>query len=343
MNKKNYSIELIRFVAALTIMCGHISVVFSNGNIERPFKGTWFYVEFFFLVTAYFTVKHFDKERYYASSLEEKAKESIAYTANKFKRFFVYTTVPIVLMYVVTNREILQDQGLMPYIKAFENMPFELLYLSAGTIESTRLFPLWFLSAMLIVFPVFCILAQIKNRRIVCILAAYISLFYYLSKYDFGSHIYPNQIIRAFSAMMLGYLVYHIATALDQRQVTKRERFLLSIIEVVTMLVPLGLSAWNIVLLRIYLICFVLYLTITLSNKSWLSQFSNPFILFLGKLSMPVYVWHYVVGVMLEAYMPNEISINFKIGAYYSLTLLIATINLLIAEKLWIGKKKNEV
>lgn len=193
---------------------------------------------------------------------------------------------------------------------------------------------------MLIVFPVFCILAQLKNRRTVCIVAAYISLFYYLSKYDFGSHIYPNQIIRAFSAMMLGYLVYHMTVALNQRQVTKRERFLLSILEIVTMVVPLGLSAWNIVLLRIYLICFILYLTITLSNKSWLSQFDNPFILFLGKLSMPVYVWHYVVGFMLEAYMPAEISINFKIWSYYGLTLLIATINLLIAEKLWLGRRK---
>ncbi len=341
--KKNCSIEFVRFIAALTIMCGHIGVVFTDGNIERPFKETWFYVEFFFLVTAYFTVKHFSKEEYYASSLEKKAKESMRYTLNKFKRFFVYTTLPIILMYLVTNRGILHEQGFTSYIKAFENMPFELIYLSAGTIESTRLFPLWFLSAMLIVFPVFCILAQLKNTRVVCILAAYISLFYYLSKYDFGSHIYPNQIIRAFSAMMLGYLVYHMTVALNQKQVTKREKSLLSLIEVTAMVVPLGFSAWNIVLLRIYLICFVLYLTITLSNKSWLSQFSNPVILFLGKLSMPVYVWHYVVGFILEACMPSEISINFKIWSYYGFTLLIATINLLIAEKLWIGKKKNEV
>ena len=246
-------------------------------------------------------------------------------------------------MYLVTNREILHEQGFMSYIKAFENMPFELLYLSAGTIEGTRLFPLWFLSAMLIVFPAFCFLAQLKNRKAVCILAGYGSLFYYLSKYDFGSHIYPNQIVRAFCAMMLGYLVYNLTDALNQRQVSKRDKVLLSAIEVITMVAPLWFSIWNIVLLRIYLICFILYLTITLSNKSWLSQFNNRFILFLGKLSMPVYIWHYVVGFILEAYLPVETSIKFKIGAFYCITLLVAMVNILLVERMQIRKKKNEV
>ena len=51
-------IELMRFFAALMIMCDHMGAI-GLKDLERPFRGTWIYTEFFLILSGYFTAKHF--------------------------------------------------------------------------------------------------------------------------------------------------------------------------------------------------------------------------------------------------------------------------------------------
>ena len=79
---RNGKIELLRFLAAIFIMNGHLSQIgFEN---DRPFLGGWFYVEFFFMLTGYFTMMHFEKKRVEAGI------DVVTYTAEIYKVSAVY-------------------------------------------------------------------------------------------------------------------------------------------------------------------------------------------------------------------------------------------------------------
>lgn len=49
-------IELMRFLGAVLIMNAHF------GYQDRPFQLSWFFVEFFYIITGYFTMRHFEKQ-----------------------------------------------------------------------------------------------------------------------------------------------------------------------------------------------------------------------------------------------------------------------------------------
>ena len=50
--KRNGKIELLRFLGVVFIMNAHFGY-----NADRPFLGGWYYVEFFFIITGFFTMR----------------------------------------------------------------------------------------------------------------------------------------------------------------------------------------------------------------------------------------------------------------------------------------------
>ncbi len=89
MNKKNYFIEFNRFIAILIIMGHHLSRVKA---VDYHFATGWVYVEFFFLVTGYFTARHLCRYP------EENC---IDYTLAKFKRLIGIAWLAIVSEYML--------------------------------------------------------------------------------------------------------------------------------------------------------------------------------------------------------------------------------------------------
>ena len=61
MNRKNSTIEIWRFVASLLIMATHM---YHFGIDNYYFRETWIFVEFFLIITGYYTAVHFDKYAY---------------------------------------------------------------------------------------------------------------------------------------------------------------------------------------------------------------------------------------------------------------------------------------
>ena len=58
---KDGKIELMRFLACLMIMSDHMGTL-GLKNLERPFRGTWVYVEFFLILSGFFHRKTFYKQ-----------------------------------------------------------------------------------------------------------------------------------------------------------------------------------------------------------------------------------------------------------------------------------------
>ncbi len=154
--KKNYTIEINRFVAILIIMGHHL---YRTGAENYHFAMGWVFVEFFFILTGYFTAKHLCKS---------KENNTIKYTFTKFKKIIGLTCIAILCEYALEFFMLYYDIGVydLKIIREFfKDLPFELL-LIGSSYTAPKLVPVWYLSALFIVFPLFCLLFQIKHKEV---------------------------------------------------------------------------------------------------------------------------------------------------------------------------------
>lgn len=326
--KRDGKIELMRFYGILTIMCGHLSSI-GLGELERPFKSNWIFVEFFFILSGFFAAKHFDSR----GTGKVDPASAVTYTLHKFKRFLPYVIAAVALEYFVKYWSYVQNGEWFSFLKNVEDMPLEMLLLSAANTNGTRLFALWFLSASFLVFPLVCLVAQLKNKYVKLLIAFYPALLYYLYRLQsIGNHTYPNQLIRAFCGLMLGILTYCITEYLKGKDFSKRRKAGLSVLlaGIYILLLIIGYKNW--LLTSTYLICFVLTVSLTFSDSTYLPSCSNRLFLYLGELSMPMYIWHQPLGHFFSSVYRGE-SIAVKIAFFYLGTIILSAFSLWAVKK----------
>ncbi len=330
--KRDGKIEMMRFYAIITIMCGHFRVI-GLSDLERPFAKTWIFVEFFFIISGFFAAKVFDGRE----NGKTDPALAVKYTLTKFKRYLPYVICAVALEYALRYTYLLQSGAFHKWMSSIDDMPFEMMMLSAANTNGTKAFALWFLSASFIVFPFVCLIAQQKNKYVRLILAFYPALIYYFfRKQSIGEHAYPNQLIRAFCGMMLGIVTYHLAGYLSSKQFSKRIKTCFSVLLIAIYAVLLGMGYLNWVLTGTYLLCFILAVSLTFGNVTLLPSCSNRLVLYLGELSMPMYIWHQPLGHLINTIWPDG-GTAFKIIAYYGVTIAVSLISLLIVK--WVRKR----
>lgn len=128
--------------------------------ISFLFADAWIYVEFFFILSGYFTMKHYASGEW--ESIEEKVEETITYTLHKFKRVMPYVAVAVLLEYSV---DYIMDgfQGIRALLSMFENMICEFCLFSSSGLVSANVAPIWYLSAMFLLFP--CLRSCFRFRK----------------------------------------------------------------------------------------------------------------------------------------------------------------------------------
>lgn len=105
-------IELMRFLGAVLIMNAHF------GYQDRPFQLSWFFVEFFYIITGYFTMRHFEKQE--PQEHFEAVKIAVEYTGKKFVQFLPYTTGAILITYIAMNWHYIGEGAFGNFIRSFE-------------------------------------------------------------------------------------------------------------------------------------------------------------------------------------------------------------------------------
>lgn len=330
MKNRICNIDLAKFISSLLIMATHLTLL-----TDKYTNNYWLYVEFFLIISGYFTAKHFDNKDY-----NNPLKESIIYTLKKYISFFPYILIANISMYALMFIPDLLFGNLRfrDFLFNFTNSNFiyDVLMITESYSNCNYLIgPLWFLSALLIVLPIFSCTMQIKNRYGIIMITSMYSLFYYGAVGVIGKRTYPHDFLRVLAGLCLGAFVYEIMYIFND-YIKNINKLILTIIELFTFLFPIVAIYLNKCDPRLVLFCFTVCLAIMLPNLSYTSKIKGKLFTYLGKLSMVLFIIHWVIGSLLQYLInSNIIKLNNdleKVILFYGVTIIIAMIIMYIID-----------
>lgn len=310
------SVDFTRFIMILLIMAHHLYLFgYSDGYWG---ESCWAWVDYFFILTGYFTMSHFTayegKDNY--------AKDALAYTLRKFIGFMPYVLAAVVLQYFLEALPYLLQHDVKRFIDSFVDIPYELLLLSSSGIFRPKLAPIWFLSAMFLTLPILIyLMLRFKDVwRILCWLLPVI----YFGRFGINtSRAWPNDLLRAFSGMALGTFVYVMAHKLSGMQSSAKRRLMSTIVEVCSFGIGVFITVWNKDCMDLLFLLFILNACIMLSGYSYTSNLRGPFWEFLGKISLPMFIFHWVIGTIVARTFTDNI---LRVLIYYLATVMVSVI-----------------
>lgn len=101
---------------------------------------------------------------------------------------------------------------------------------------------------------------------------------------------------------------------------------------ILTYLVPIVLACLRVSLLRIVLLCFIVNVALIFSEVTAIPIFENRLCTYLGKLSMPIYIWHLAIGKLLYECFGGY-PMTWKVVGYFGGTILVSIVNLAIVNR----------
>ena len=340
-NSRMAIVDLWKFLAAVMIMIHHLyylSPAFEGKDYPGYFG--WIYVEFFFILTGYFTYRHFTR----SDRQENIVRSSLSYTWHKFKPFLPYTTIAVTLQYLLSAPYTALMQGsYRKFIYSFADYPLELMLLGEAHVSKQRLVPIWFLSAMLIIFPLVGLLSQLKNKYLTLLISGLCPLFYY-GRVQLGNRVWPDDLLRAAAGLLLGVFLCVLSDLIREKQLIPQSKAmtkLLTAIEIMCMLLAfLFIIRADKSLWRVIILLFAAGLSIMLSGRSMTAKLQSPVIAYLGKLSMPMFIWQWVVAtavIRLGQLVPLPTAVS--VGLYFVGTFLVSAVSYHIVGAF--GKKRE--
>lgn len=330
MKNRNSFIDIEKFIASLVIMAIHTYLLYHGDGI-LPFSANdaWVFVEFFIFITGYYTAKHFT----YVET-NNKAKHSFVYILKKFVPLLPYTMLAAVVQWAVFG--VLQIKkglwGLKDLVCVMLNIvPFEGLMVQTSKIgEEPFVASFWYLLTLLLVFPVFLIVANIGNRYLKLLISVTYSTIYY-SVVGIGSFCrLPIALFRVLAGLMVGLIIFEIKEIFNINIATIKSLY--TVTAVMLFAITILIAYRNVPLGRFMLLCLIINLMIVFSLNS--QELKGRSISdYLGRLSMPLYIVHYTVGTIVDLLMENS-SLMSKSIIYYTLSIIVAMITMKIFEKI---------
>lgn len=297
MNNKNYNVELLRFIGISLIAFFH---VYATGIPYGSYKfaNGWMFTDLFFVMTGYYTVVHFEKGK-----SEHSVKELFFYVWKKIKRFLPFIIPSVVVVYIVDLTERYQSGGITEVLNQLMNLPLEMLLITSGFnyeyvdgIPAVPLnAPLWFLSAMFIVFPLFCFCVS-RNKTGIFWVVSQICLVI-----DIGysrKRIYTTDLLRAILGLFAGMAIYYLANYIvAKRQRTEWGGYCLLGVVLIMMYKNVG----NTVIVSLLL--DAIFLLFCISEEHIIPNWMKRPVGFLGALSTPLFIWHWPMARLVRHFM----------------------------------------
>lgn len=326
MKKERKSIvELWRFICAIIIMLFHSYLFLGE---KHPFLDGWLFVEFFMILTGFFTFEHFYSVQ--NNSLEDISKVSIIYSVRKYFSFIPYV---IINLFGIAIYDI--------FINGHKCIDVCGLFITESTLITTdggsTIGSLWYLSMLLMVFPIFCCFCQVRAKHFIYIMSM-LYIFWFWKKFDLTLFFngYPEGIYRMLNGLLTGILAFYVVNIISDIDFSKIVKIFLTIIEEGALLYAVfatfdRTNEGDSVLLIV--ICIFVGITLMLSNKTYSSMINNKLFGFLGKISLVIYIVHTPVALLMD-----ELSIK-NVKIYIIASLIISILLFYIVESL--RKKVN--
>lgn len=284
---------LMKFLSSVIIMHYH----FYAWDNHR-FGAASILVEFFFMITGYFTYSHFRKIKSYPSTNEEKAKVGVSYTFRKIKTLYPFIVAAIIF-------------GILVNFAFAKDFSYIIGSLKAGLAELFLLTPLfdyqrtpingvtWFLGVMAIVMPLFIFFIQTKARTLLMIVFTFASLLILSFRPNYTTIVSGTE--RCVMCFMLGAIIYELAQKIQKRKMTKMQIGFLNVAEFLLIVGQFtvlfftnrtSLSSEKMLNYVFVMTVFFLNLMLLFSGKTVFSRIDNRFLNYLEKISMVIYLSH---------------------------------------------------
>lgn len=279
------------------------------------------------MLTGYYTVNHF-----YRNPVEHIEKDAVDYTIQKYKGLAFYIIVCVTGEYILEIAyAITQGENVLDILVGF---PIEIAGLTSAGFFYPKLVPLWYLSSMLIAMPVFIILLCKKRNLFEHVLSWMIPLMYYGIVGVTTKETGYLSILRAYSGMSLGAISFFIISN-NQLQKLIQDKSI-KIIEVVCYLYVIVHAYLNwhyengVLYNATAILAMFIATTIMLSGHGIkISLCSERLVSYLGRLSLPLYLCHWVVASFINgisAFIGYEIAFGIKVLVFYTVSLITAAI-----------------
>lgn len=303
---KNPFIEFTRFIAAIGIVLHHSGNEFHSGM----FVGGYLLVEYFFLLSGYFTTKHFDVINCNWSSARRYA----------FKKYF--SIAFYIIIAVIIEALLALIIGDLPMMESLLSIPFGIFpFTGTYMVRYILDFPLWFIGDLVLVLPLI-IMLMVKNKDLyknwLCYFAPIIIYSVLVTKHqgiviwtdNFGTFI--SLLCRTVAGLCLGSAVYYISNKVECITCLKSEKRKAKSYKFIKWF---GLGVWLIVDLIILLpdnfnsalpfysnmpipyigLWFIALTCIVTVSETYRRNTIYNIVMHLGKLSMPIYCIHLVI------------------------------------------------
>lgn len=328
--KRSGIVDIYRLLFIFLIMAHHL-------YISSLFANAWIYVEFFFILSGYFTMKHYASGEW--KSIEEKTAESITYTFHKFKKVMPYVAAAVLLEYGL-DYITAGFQGIRALFSTFENMICELCLLSSSGLINANVAPIWYLSAMFLVFPLFTFMLSFQEmHKWYYGFLSWVPAVLYYGKVGVISRLktWPYDLPRAFVCLWLGVFVYGISEMIKKRREEgggNRWVFAIAVtlLEIGSFAFTIVCTGYGIESNILIIFAFLIGSSALLSGCSFTSKI--PGIPVIGELSMALYLMHWPVKTMINCFGGNVQHI-YGIVLYYVISICLSVF------LIFVNRKKN--
>ena len=185
--------------------------------------------------------------------------------------------------------------------------------------------------ALIVIFPIVSVIAGLKNKYVsIFICFMYCTVYYGMIGVQSIIH-FPNSLLRCVAGLMLGMLIYYLTDLFSDR-IFRHRRCILNVICAATFAIAIIFAMKNLEAYRFILLCFVINLALALSGAAF-GSVKSKVLEFLGKLSMPLYIFHYVVGTMIELF-GKKLGYGMRIAIYYLGSLLVSVVIYMVIDRI---------
>ncbi|MBO4804590.1 MAG: acyltransferase family protein [Paludibacteraceae bacterium] len=302
----NCIVELLRFLFCVVILVHHIGIV---TLADSPLPMGAIGVELFYMLSGYFMFKHIKKDT--KNGVQIDMKYSMNYTLQKFIRLSPYILGGSLLMLIVclvcshsVNVEWLFLE--VTQLSMAAGTDLNIMVASANT-------PYWFLSSLFIMLPLVTYLvgkySDVFEHYFMWFLPPVLLL--YIAKHSVVSTAWADYyfiysaLMRSFAEILMGCSLYAIVEFLKSRESLLGKSTILVLLYVLATVGLLGVvlyNCYNLIVSTIFLTYIVLMLlALVLSNV--FPSVKSGFLLFLGKIALPVFCFHWPILKLLRNMM----------------------------------------